>query len=135
MFELTIAPRFSETDALGHISNTTLPVWFEAARQPVFEIFQPGLKVDDWPLILARMELDFTAQLFYGQEVTIRTGIKKLGNSSLVVYQEAWQSGELAARGHTTLVHFDYRQQKAAPITGALRDRLANHLLTDQGGV
>lgn len=135
MFEQIISPRFSETDALGHISNTTLPVWFEAARQPVFELFQPGLKVEDWPLILARMEVDFTAQLFYGQDVSLRTGIKKLGNSSLVVYQEAWQAGKLAARGHTTLVHFDYRAQKAAPITGALRDRLTEHLLPDQGGV
>ena len=31
----TITPRFSETDMLGHISNTTLPIWFEGARATV----------------------------------------------------------------------------------------------------
>ena len=39
----TITPRFCDTDALGHISNTTLPVWFEGARDPIFRWFTPDL--------------------------------------------------------------------------------------------
>lgn len=127
MFEKQITPRFCETDALGHVSNTALPVWFEDARQPVFELFTPDLDLANWPLILARFEIDFRAQIFYGQEVTLKTGISKLGNSSLEVYQEAWQNGELAAAGKTVLVHFDYKNQKKAPIEGALRALLEQH--------
>lgn len=129
MFEKTIAPRFCETDALGHVSNTTLPIWFEDARQPVFELFTPDLDLSNWPLILARFEIDFRAQIYYGQDVILKTGISKLGNSSLEVYQEAWQNGLLAASGKTVLVHFDYQNQSKAPIEGQLRTLLAQHLV------
>lgn len=129
LFEKIISPRFSETDALGHVSNTTLPVWFEDARQPVFELFTPTLDVHNWPLILARLDVDFTAQIFYGKDVLIKTGLSKLGNSSLEVYQEAWQADKLAAKGRTTLVHFDYKTQKATPIEGELRAQLAQYLI------
>ncbi|MDN3640103.1 thioesterase family protein [Simiduia curdlanivorans] len=127
MFEKIIQPRFSETDALGHISNTTLPVWFEEARQPVFKIFTPTLAIQTWPLILARFEIDFTAQIYYGQEVLIKTGISRIGTSSLNVYQEAWQNQQRVAIGTTTLVHFDYETQKPSPISESQRDALAAH--------
>ena len=32
MFHYETEPRFSDTDALGHINNTVYPVWFEQAR-------------------------------------------------------------------------------------------------------
>ena len=130
LFEKVIEPRFSETDALGHISNTSLPVWFEDARQPVFKLFTPTLDIKTWPLILARLDVDFTAQIYYGDLVTVKTGISRLGNSSLEVYQEAWQRDQRAARGRTTLVHFDYAAQKAKPIDGELRETLSRYLVT-----
>ena len=43
MLATSISPRFLETDALGHINNTVLPMWFEAAREPVFRMFSPEL--------------------------------------------------------------------------------------------
>jgi acyl-CoA thioester hydrolase len=129
-FEHRIEPRFSETDALGHISNTILPVWFEDARQPVFKLFTPTLDIKTWPLILARFEVDFTAQIFYGHEVLIKTGFSRLGNSSLEVYQEAWQRGQRTARGRTTLVHFDYQAQQAKPIAGELRESLSRYMVS-----
>ncbi len=39
----TITPRFSDTDALGHINNTNVPVWFEGTRDPLFRLFTPDL--------------------------------------------------------------------------------------------
>ena len=44
MWQEVITPRFSDTDALGHINNTVFAVWFEGARRDVFKIFTPELK-------------------------------------------------------------------------------------------
>ncbi|UUS14599.1 hypothetical protein NMB32_24195 [Stenotrophomonas sp. CD2] len=30
---ITVFPRFSEVDVLGHVTNTALPVWFEEGRR------------------------------------------------------------------------------------------------------
>ncbi|MBW0146641.1 acyl-CoA thioesterase [Marinobacter arenosus] len=129
MFELEIEPRFSDTDALGHISNTALPVWFEQARTPVFKIFHPSLDVKAWPLIIARLEIDLLAQSYWHMPVKIRTGIGKIGNSSFHVVQEAWQNDKKIARGVAVLIHFDYDTEKALPIPDEIRATLSEHLI------
>jgi len=128
MFHLEIEPRFNDTDALGHISNTALPVWFEQARKPVFRIFHPSLEVENWPLIIARIEIDLLAQSYWHMPVQIRTGIGKIGNSSFHVIQEAWQSDKKVARGVAVLIHFDYASEKAVPIPDDIRAQLAEHM-------
>lgn len=129
MFHLELEPRFSDTDALGHISNTTLPVWFEQARTPVFRIFHPTLEVETWPLIIARLEIDLMAQSYWHIPVRIRTGIGKIGNSSFHVIQEAWQGDKQIARGVAVLIHFDYETEKALPIPEDIKARLAEHVV------
>jgi len=128
MFTETIQPRFAETDALGHINNATLPVWFEQCRTPIFEMFVPGLSVKAWNLILAKVEVEYTGELFYGSDVEVKTSIAKIGNSSCVVYQEAWQNGNLCAKGNATLVHFDHQAKKSVAIPDDIRNQLQAHL-------
>ena len=127
MFYLELEPRFSDTDALGHISNTTLPVWLEQARTPVFRIFHPTLEAETWPLIIARLEIDLMAQSYWHIPVKIKTGIGKIGNSSFHVIQEAWQGDKQIARGVAVLIHFDYEIEKALPIPDDIKARLAEH--------
>ncbi|MEH6562456.1 MAG: thioesterase family protein [Marinobacter sp.] len=128
MFYYELQPRFSDTDALGHISNTTLPVWFEQARMPLFKIFHPTLDVKTWPLIIARVEVDFVAQSYWHLPVEVRTGVGKIGNSSFQVVQEAWQDGKMIARGNAVLIHFDYNSEKALAIPDDIRAELSSHL-------
>ncbi|MGB2272161.1 MAG: acyl-CoA thioesterase [Pseudomonadales bacterium] len=125
MLSLTVCPRFAETDALGHINNTVLPVWFEQGRHSIFEAVHPKLSVDDWPLILAKMSVEFVAQIFFGEDVEIRTGIEKVGNSSILVKHEAWQRDQLVARGDAVMVYFDYQSSQSAKIPKDIRARLA----------
>ena len=129
MFHLELEPRFSDTDALGHISNTTLPVWFEQARTPVFRIFHPTLEAETWPLIIARLEIDLLAQSYWHIPVKIKTSIGKIGNSSFHVVQEAWQGDKQIARGVAVLIHFDYETEKALPIPDDIRARLTEHVV------
>ncbi|WP_438864647.1 acyl-CoA thioesterase [Neptunicella sp.] len=123
--------RFYETDALQHVSNTVLVGWFEAAREPLFKIFNPQLSLTNWPLILASYKVDFIAQIFYGSEVEVKTGISRLGNSSFEVYQQVWQNDKLCAEGHTTMVHFDYQTQKSAAIPATIRQQLQALITTN----
>lgn len=128
MFTRTIEPAFYDTDALGHVNNTRLPAWFELARNDLFRLFTPDLDPRKWRLIMARMEVDYRAELQYGRDIEIRTYLSRLGNSSFTVSQEARQDGVLTNLGHTVMVHFDHRAKKAVPIEGELREALQAHL-------
>lgn len=128
MWQDIISPRFSDTDALGHINNTVFAVWFEGARQDVFKIFTPELNVRQWPLIIASVKLDYHAQTHYGAEVEIRTYISRIGGSSFDVYQEAWQHGVKTVSGTAVLVQFDYATNKTVLISALQKQQLNQHL-------
>lgn len=129
MFSLSITPRFYETDAFGHINNTVMAGWFEAARAPVFQIFTPHMDIKQLTLILARIEIDFVAQTHYWHEVVVKTGIEKVGNSSFIVIQEAWQKDVLVAKGKAVQVYFDFKTQKSDRIPDEFRVKLESLIL------
>lgn len=129
MFEMTLMPRFQETDALGHINNTVPAIWFEQARDPVFRFFTPDLDVNNWALIVAGYQVQFKAELLYGAQVRITTQISHIGNSSFRLLQRAYQRDELCVEAETTMVHFDYQHKKATALTEQQRLQLAEHRL------
>ncbi|CBL46297.1 Conserved hypothetical protein [gamma proteobacterium HdN1] len=124
MFSMVVSPRFYETDAFGHINNTVLPGWFETAREPIFRLFTNDSDLTRINLILARIEVDFVAQTYYGKEVTLKTGIERVGNSSFVVWQAAYQEGALVARGKAVQVYFSQQTQKSEPLPDHYRIKL-----------
>lgn len=124
MYETYVEPRFSETDALAHVGNTVLPVWFEDARNPIFRKIHPSMEASSWPLILAHLDVDFVKQIFIGYTVTIKTQITKIGTKSFTVYQEAWQRDELAAKGSAVMVYFDFRNELTVEIPSNVRSLL-----------
>jgi len=130
MFTTRIHPRFSDTDALGHINNTVIPVWFLEAREPVLLLFSPQLDMRQAALAVVRTEFDYLAETHFGSDVEIHTRVARIGNSSLQLAQEVWQDGVLTTRGLATLVNFDPVLRRATPIPNPIRAELEKH----QGG-
>ena len=128
MLVTSIEPRFSDTDALGHIGNTAFPAWFEESRKSLFQVFHPTLDVQTWPLIIARTEIDFLAQAYWGKEVTIKTHIAKLGNSSCTLIHEAWQEDTMVAKCLAVMIYFDYESSKSVTIPDDIRQQLAAYI-------
>ena len=58
----------------------------------------------------------------------LRTGIERIGNSSFVVTQQAWQNGKLVARGKAVQVYFEHDKQASAPIPERFRAELERNL-------
>lgn len=134
MWKKSITPRFGDIDGLRHVNNCMLPIWFETAREPLFRLFHPEFDTAvDWRLIMARISVDFVSQMRLGFDVEIRTFVKKMGRSSLTVYQEAWQEGELGAKGEAVVVHYDFANRKSLPIPDEVRRELERHMYENDG--
>ena len=130
MFKSIIDVSSRDTDALGHVNNTSLPLWFETARNPVYKIFNPGMDLNpkNWNLIMVHTEFDYIDQIFFGIEVDIRTYIEKVGTTSFTVYQEAWQMDKLRGTGRAILVEFDFNRQETIEISDNIKEELKKHL-------
>lgn len=127
MYRTMITPRVSETDGLGHINNTVMPVWFEAGRREIFELFSPVGDFAAWRMIVASLTIDFLHEVFYGVDVEVRVCISHIGRSSLRLSEELWQAEKLCAKGEATYVNVDPRTKKSTEIPGDIREQLNRH--------
>lgn len=130
MLTKEITPRFLETDALGHINNNTYGVWFEAARDDIFHIFMPKVNIKEWNLIMAHSSFDFLKEVFWGKEVLIKTGITKLGNSSIELCHAVYQNEKLCTIGKCVLIHYDFTTKVSVRIPDDIRKELEKHLFS-----
>ncbi|GEM_PF-689396 len=85
-FALELRPRFCETDALGHVSNTVYTEYWEAARLRYFETLG---EADDAPkriLAFNHMAVEITTRMmrpcFYDEELRVHARIAALGRTS-----------------------------------------------------
>lgn len=132
MYRTILTPRVSETDAVGHINNTTLPVWFEAARNPLFSLFTPDHDFAKWKLVIVKTTLEFVGQIYFGEDVEIRIWVKNIGNSSLELYEELYQKNGLCAKNTAVYVNYDLEKQQAESIPDSLRKELESHRYEEQ---
>jgi acyl-CoA thioester hydrolase len=130
MFTITVVPRFGDMDALGHINNTVPAAWFELARNPLIQIFDPllELKRETFSLIIAHSDYDYVGQLYFKYEVEIKTRVTRIGTKSFTVYHEAWQQGRLCVKGNAVMVHYDFNAEKSTPIPEDKKKQLEAHI-------
>ncbi|MGG3560879.1 thioesterase family protein [Neobacillus rhizosphaerae] len=124
MYKKIIEPRVSETDGVGHINNTTIPIWFEAARNEIFKLFTPDSSFENWKMIILNMNVDYMKQIYFGKDVEVFTWVKKIGNSSLQLYEEIHQEGRVCAKGTVTYVNFNLKKQQSETIPQEIRKEL-----------
>lgn len=129
MFRTRIHPRFCDTDALGHISNTVLPTWYLEGREPLLRLFAPDLDFRRASLVVVRTEIDFPGEIRFGSDVEVTTALEKIGNSSLVVLQEVHQDGAVRGKARTVMVNFDPATRSSRPIPDDVRRQLEDHVV------
>ena len=124
MIFTNIVPRVSETDGVGHINNVFVPIWFEAGRREIFRIFSPNLNFVNWKLALVKVTIEYLDQLYLAENVEIRTGIEKIGNSSFTIKEEIHQTDRLCAKGEAIYVNYNFNEKKSETISNEIRDKL-----------
>lgn len=131
--EIPVKVRFSETDALGHISNISYFIYLEEARTEFFAELGFGRDINNWKIILASASCDFVSQGYYNQKLVVQTEVSRIGNSSFQVVHEIKdaESGELIAKGQASAVHFNFKTQKSEVLPEANRHELEKHLIKE----
>lgn len=108
--------RFRDCDSLGHVNNAVYSTYLEQARL--------GVLGDLGSFILARVEVDFRAELRSGGEVEVLTRCPRVGTKSFVL-EHLLRSGErVVAEASSVLVAYDYERGESVPVPDELRARL-----------
>ena len=111
------------SSGLGHVPNFVCPLWFEKARTALRE-HATTLGEDGTVFgIVRKASYEYLREVLEG-EVTIKTSISHVGNSSAVCRQEAWQFDQLAIVAETILVLVDTKGRGKLHLSQAARDYL-----------
>ncbi len=108
--------RFRDVDSFGHVNNAVYSTYLEQARLDALG----GLG----SVILARVEIDFRAEVNVGEDVEVRSRCTRIGTKSIELEHEIIAGGRLAAEARSVLVGFDYERRVSAPIADQLKKRL-----------
>ncbi|CAH0345854.1 hypothetical protein BCI9360_02156 [Bacillus sp. CECT 9360] len=129
--EIEVTVRFCETDALGHINNTSYFIYLEEARIKFFESLGYSMDKNEWNFIMASTKCDFVNQGYFNQILTVSTYVTKIGTKSFEIYHEiiCSQTGQLIAKGNAIIVFFDFKDQRSKPIPDLLREGLKSYLM------
>jgi acyl-CoA thioester hydrolase len=108
--------RFRDCDAMGHVNNAVYSTYLEEARIDVIG----GLD----GFILARVEIDFRAELRAGEEIAVGTRVARVGTKSFDLEHEIRAGDRLVAEAKSVLVAYDYGVNASVPLSCELLERL-----------
>jgi acyl-CoA thioester hydrolase len=109
--------RFRDCDPMGHVNNAVYSTYLEQARIGVLG----GLD----PYILARVEIDFRAELHAGEEVEVASRCSRIGTKSFDLEHVIRTDDRVVAEATSVLVGYDYGSGRSVPITDTTKRRLA----------
>ncbi len=116
---------WGEMDAYGHVNNVVYFRWFETARMTYFERLGCPAFIGRDPVgpILAQASCRFRAALAYPDRVTVGAAVEEIAADRFRMRYVVWSAalGRIAAEGEGTVVCFDYRENRKAPVPESVR--------------
>jgi len=120
---------WGEMDAYGHVNNIVYFRYFETARMAYFEKLASPEFVNRNPLgpILASTSCRFRAPLAFPDRISVGARVARVDEDRFVMFYAVYSHRlqKLAAEGEGTIVCFDYRENRKAPLPAELKQKIS----------
>jgi len=125
--------RFGDTDMNGHVNNAVFAVLAESGRVNLFRTQLGEDEREGSYFVIAKLVIEFKAELHYPGRVRTGTWIRHLGRTSLGLHQViATEDGRLAAISEAVCVSMSHRTRRPEPFSEAVRTRAGALLRPDE---
>lgn len=120
---------WGDLDLLGHVNNVSIVRYLQAGRVMFMEKIGmpavPGMKTGP---IEAATEIQFRKQLNFPGDVEIRTAVREVKNTSIILdHQICDKTGEIAVSAMEVIVFFDFVNQTKIPLTDEIRENILRY--------
>ena len=116
---LPIQIRFNDIDSLGHINNNIYFSYFDLGKINYLENLRTSyVSWTDGIIVIARIEVDFIAPVFYKEKVAVDTKVTKIGTKSVVFLQQVRNTltGEIKCRCNSVVVAYNPKTSQAMAV-------------------
>lgn len=124
-----LSTRFMDFDALHHVNNARYLNYLEEARiqycQDVLDLFSD---INQFNVLVARIEIDFMRPILFNSSITIHTRVSKIGKKSMVfesvICSKQKEKESIVSRALQTLVTFDSATNQSILIPEDIRIKI-----------
>jgi acyl-CoA thioester hydrolase len=119
--------RFADTDRVGHVNNAVFATFCESGRVALLYDPKSPLAPPGTNFVIARLVLDFRAEINYPGTVEIGTVVARVGRSSATLQQALFHNGACVATSESVVVLMDEATRRSTalpPDTIAALERL-----------
>lgn len=116
--------RYGDTDRQGHVNNAVFATFMETGRVELIYSPQDPLLDEGFSFVLAKLDIDYVAEVLWPGTVEIGTRVTRVGRSSVTMQQAVFQAGRLCASAETVVVDFDQVTRKSHAFSEAQRAKL-----------
>ncbi|MGH3442398.1 MAG: acyl-CoA thioesterase [Nitriliruptorales bacterium] len=115
--------RFSDTDAMGHVNNIAIAAYFESGRIAMGMEIAGSTPHGAHAFTLARLTIDYRAELHYPGEVRVGSRVLRVGRTSYTMGSALFTDGDRCTATSESVVVM-LGPDGPHPIEGDLRQRL-----------
>lgn len=129
--KITFPIRFMDLDPMQHVNNARYLNFLEEARIAYWkDVLKVKLDSAEFNAVVARVEIDYKAPIFFNEEVTVYSRVSKIGNKSMTydcaIVAEKEGKKKLAAHSLTTIVKLNPNTLKPEPIDEKTKSVIRN---------
>ncbi len=121
--------RYVDTDRQGHVNNALFASFLETGRVEVLYNPEYSILLDGSSFVIVSLNLEFLEEITWPGQVDIGTGISKIGNSSIRIFQKLFQNAKCVANAETVIVQVDNGSRRSSPLTDDAKKTLSGWLL------
>ncbi|QQP89745.1 acyl-CoA thioesterase [Skermanella sp. TT6] len=116
--------RFADLDPVGHVNNAAISTYFESARVALFHDSGNSPVSGPRSVVIARLTIDFRAELHYPDRIRIGLRVTRFGRSSLTLAGAVFRGDTCIATSEAICVIIDVAERRSVEIPADVRTRL-----------
>ena len=111
--------RYGDTDRQGHVNNAVFSTFLETGRVQFLMNSDRPIRAPGASFVIARLVLDFKAEMLWPGEAEIGSRVKSVGKSSFTLEQIIMQRDSVTAVAETVMVMVNEQTRKAQALPEA----------------
>jgi acyl-CoA thioester hydrolase len=119
-FRVSDNVRFADLDPNHHVNNAVYASYFETGRVTLMKDRSFGLMPEGLAWMLARLDIQFRAELRWPGTIEMGLGVVKFGRTSVTFDQVVFSEGKCIASAQSVSVLLDEATRKPTPLTAAI---------------
>lgn len=110
--------RFNDIDQFGHVNNSIYFSFYDLGKTEYFSTVIPEMDWRRYGIVIVHVEVDFLAQIFGNEPISVQTAITEIGNKSFKLSQRVIHNDteEVKCICESTMVAFDLVKRESIPV-------------------